>query len=246
MPSTWARVPAATSRRSWSRWSSDSSGVSACAAPAASAAIVTAPATASLKRTFAPPVEPSPGMPLPAAARCNSGRHAARRGGAVDLLVAAHDGRDAEAVLAGAAAVRRLDLAQALDRPRHRVLVVDHEAGAPMLDDLRRRALGERDHRRAAGERLDHHEPERLGPADRHEQRAGALEQVALALGVGLADVLDPVAAELRLDLLGEERLLARLHGPGEHERRAGLAGSGESSCACEIATIRAFLPCCA
>jgi hypothetical protein len=108
------------------------------------------------------------------------------------------------------------------------VLVGDHEPRDAVLDDLGRGTLRERDHRRPAGECLDHHQPERLGPADRHQQRAGALVEVALALRVGLADVLHAVAAELRLELLGEERLLARLHRPGEHHRRAGLAGRGD------------------
>jgi hypothetical protein len=57
----------------------------------------------------------------------------------------------------------------------------------PGLDDLARRTLGERDDRRPAGQRLDHDEPERLLPADRHQQAPGAGEQVPLALALHLA-----------------------------------------------------------
>src|SRR5512133_2137204 len=46
----------------------------------------------------------------------------------INRLVAAHDRRDAEALLACAAACGRIDLVQALDRARHLVLVVDDEA----------------------------------------------------------------------------------------------------------------------
>ena len=60
-------------------------------------------------------------------------------------------------------------------------MAVDH--------DLLRGALGERDDRRAAGERLDHDHPERLVPADRHQQRRGARVQLLLGGAGDLADV---------------------------------------------------------
>ena len=66
-----------------------------------------------------PPPESRVGAPPPA------GREA------VDLLVAAHDGLDAEALLAVAPAGLGVDLAHAGDRAGHRVLVVDDEAVTP-------------------------------------------------------------------------------------------------------------------
>lgn len=100
--------------------------------------------------------------------------------------------------------------------------------GCARRDDLRRRALRERDHRRPAGKRLDHDQAERLRPADRYQQRPRALVELALAFRIGLAHVLDPVTAELRLDRLREEPLLAGLDRPGKDQRRAGPARRGD------------------
>ena len=150
-------------------------------------------------------------------------------GGAVDLLVAAHDGVDAEALLARAAARRGVDLVEPADRRGHRVLVVDDEARPAVLDDLGRRALRERDHRRAAGQRLDHHEAERLGPADRHQQRPGARGRArACARRRPRRRTRSPSRPRCGSTSSAKNCLLPRLHRPGEHEPDAGLARGGD------------------
>jgi hypothetical protein len=45
--------------------------------------------------------------------------------------------------------------------------ILDDETGRAILDDLRHGTLPKRDHRRATGHRLDHHQPKRLRPIDR-------------------------------------------------------------------------------
>ena len=69
--------------------------------------------------------------------------------------------------------------------------VVDDDPRATVVDHLGHGAPAGRDHRRPAGHRLDHHEPERLLPRDREERRARVLEQLDLLPVRHLADVLD-------------------------------------------------------
>ena len=57
------------------------------------------------------------------------------------------------------------------------------------------------DDRRPARHRLDHHQPERLRPVDREEQRAGAAKEVGLLVGTDLADELHVHGAQQGLDL---------------------------------------------
>ena len=64
-----------------------------------------------------------------------------------------------------------------------------------IVDHLGHRAAVERDHRRAAGHRLDHHQAERLRPVDREQQRMRAGQERRLLAVVDLADELDPRAA---------------------------------------------------
>ena len=114
--------------------------------------------------------------------------------------------------------LQRLQPSGVGDPRGHLVLVGDEEARHAVFDDLGRRALGEGQHRRSAGHRLDHDHPERLRPADRHQERVRVGEQPLLACAADLADVGDLLAVEMRLDLLGEEPLLARLHDAGEDQ----------------------------
>ena len=67
-------------------------------------------------------------------------------------------------------------------------LVVHDEAGHAVVDHLGHRAAVERDHRRAAGHRLDHHQAERLRPVDREQQRVGARQECRL-----LASLISPM-----------------------------------------------------
>src|SRR5204862_6478522 len=84
-------------------------------------------------------------------------------------------------------------------------------------------AAARRDHRGAAGERLDHDEAERLLPLDREERHPRVLEQLDLLAVVDLAEVLD-VAAEMRLDELAEVGLLLRVvHLPSDLQRQPRL-----------------------
>ena len=89
------------------------------------------------------------------------------------------------------------------------VLVHDH-ARPPVVDDLRNGAAPCRDDGRPARHRLDHHEPERLLPVDRGDQRTRPHQQLDLVGMADLPDVLDP-AAEVRTDELVEVADLERL-----------------------------------
>src|SRR5688572_33274464 len=60
-------------------------------------------------------------------------------------------------------------------------------------DDLRGGSLCERDHRSAASKGLDHDETERLGPADRIDQRLGFPQQRALVCLGALSGVAELV-----------------------------------------------------
>src|SRR5205085_2475780 len=65
---------------------------------------------------------------------------------------------------------RTVELADQGEVAGHVLLVGTEVAGAAVVDDLRSRALREGEHRRSAGERLDHHESERLVPTDRVDE----------------------------------------------------------------------------
>ena len=75
-----------------------------------------------------------------------------------------------------------------------------------MLDDLRHRPARERDDRRAARERFDHHHAERLRPIDGKEERARAAEELLFAGLADLADELDERIGEERRDVSLEIR----------------------------------------
>ena len=90
------------------------------------------------------------------------------------------------------------------------------EPGDAVVDDLGGGAAGRGDDRRAAGQGLDHAQPEGLVPPDGVEQRHGSAEQRELRRRADLAHVAD-VPAEERLDL-GLEVLA--LLGPSASWRR--------------------------
>jgi len=76
----------------------------------------------------------------------------------------------------------------------------------------------EGDHRRAAGERLDHDEAERFRPPDGKQGAAGALVQLGLGLVVDLAAKVD-VVRQVRLDRAGEVLPFGALvHLPGHDQ----------------------------
>ena len=169
-------------------------------------------------------------------------RHAARR----EALLEPAGG------FACATAARRRSTA-----PIAPALVLDDEAGHAFVDDLRHRAAVEGDDRRAARHRLDHHQTERLGPIDRHQQRDARRSGTPTsrcrrsrrcirhsASPSSAADLLLVIIAIRAIDLRGDlQRNAAMLGDRGSRDRRAsparcvrgtrnndGLTGSGASS----------------
>ena len=57
---------------------------------------------------------------------------------------------------------------------------INDKAGHAVIDHFRYRAGPERDNRRAARHRFDHHQTERLGPVDRKQQSRGTREEFLL------------------------------------------------------------------
>ena len=80
------------------------------------------------------------------------------------------------------------------------VEIVADETRDAVVEDLGNRAAANGHDRRATGERLDHHQAERLGPVDREQQRPGATEKRALLRLGDLAAVLDERMVQQRLD----------------------------------------------
>jgi hypothetical protein len=126
-----------------------------------------------------------------------------------------------EALCRGLRAAHRVEARRLLHEAGHLVLVAAQEPVDAVLDDLGGRAVREREHRGAGGERLDHHQPERLWPGDRHQEGERVREQALLAYAADLADVADQLRVDVRLDLVGEEPLVAGLHRPGQDQRTA-------------------------
>ena len=137
-------------------------------------------------------------------------RAATREQPRVGGLVRGHERLAPEPLLHRAAALGRVDLVDARERLHHLVGGLDDEPRAAVLDHLGHRPLAHGDHGRAAGERLDHHEAERLRPLDGEQRAAGALVELDLGLVVDLAAEVD-VVGEVRLDLRGEELALRAL-----------------------------------
>ena len=95
-------------------------------------------------------------------------------------------------------------------------------------DDLGRGPFRVGQHRRAAGQRLDHHQPEGLVPADREQRGPGPGQQPQLLLVGHLADEAD-VVAQVGGDLLLEVLLLRPLpHLAGQDELDPRLLGRGD------------------
>ena len=95
----------------------------------------------------------------------------------------------------------------------------------PVLHHLAGGALVEGEDGRAAGQRLEHHDPERLVPADGEEQGTGAGQQVPLLLLGHLADEPEPVV-EVGGDVALEVPPLGRLPDlPGQDQPLPGLEG---------------------
>ncbi len=75
----------------------------------------------------------------------------------------------------------------------------DDEAGDPVVDHFRDRAVIPGDHRRAAGHRLDHDEAEGFRPVDREKQRGGIAQEIGFLVVADLADELDAWVSSIGL-----------------------------------------------
>jgi hypothetical protein len=106
------------------------------------------------------------------------------------------------------------------------VFVLDHEAAHAVLDDFRDRAAAERDDRRAAGHRLDHHPTEGFGPVDREDQRGSIAQERRFVFVAQLANELDAVAVHQRLDAFAEILVAVARHLGGDAQRQAAAAAS--------------------
>src|SRR5207249_8665662 len=96
-----------------------------------------------------------------------------------------------------------------------------HEPGTDSVDQLGHGPVGRGDDGRAAGERLDHHHPKGLGPADGIEQATGMTEQVLLVVAADLTDELDTVVEQRGHHMLEVGELLRLLQLGGDLERHA-------------------------
>ena len=122
----------------------------------------------------------------------------------------------------------------------HVAVVVDDDARSPVIDDLGDGAAPRGDDRRPARHRLDHHQPERLLPVDRRDERPRAHEELDLVRVADLAHVLDR-AAEVRADELVEVADLERLAAlRRDLQRDAGLERDGQRAMR---ALVRAHAP---
>src|SRR5262249_28193694 len=118
-----------------------------------------------------------------------------------------------------------IELAEPSDHPNRVFHAVDDEAGHAVLQNLRHRPAPERDHRRTAGHRLDHHQPERLGPIDGKEEGVGAAEKGFLLPVVHLGDKLYLMAIDVRFDSFLVIASLGTRDLGGDAERSSARAG---------------------
>src|ERR1017187_9920101 len=142
----------------------------------------------------------------------------------VDVDVVPHHARRVEAGVECPPARAAVERRDSRDGPGRLLDAFDDEARHAVLEDLRNRAVPPRDDGRSTGERLDHHQPERLGPVDREEQRGGVPEELLLVASADLADVLHegPRLPEQGLDLRPEVAQLLWIDLRGDLELHPG------------------------
>ena len=144
---------------------------------------------------------------------------ALHRRAAVGRLVRPHHRGDAEAPLARSAARRRVDRLQAGNGVRHPSSSATRKPVTPCSTISGAEPSGKAITGVPQASDSSITRPNGSGQRIGISNAARAPEEVALAHSVGLADVLDAVPAELRLHVLGEVRILTRLHRPGQDER---------------------------
>ena len=103
------------------------------------------------------------------------------------------------------------------------VPIADDEARHSVLDDLRHRAVRISDRRRAASHRLDHRQPEGLGPVDRQQRPQGAAEQALLVPVADFSEELDVRLGEHRPNHRLEVLSIYRVHLRRDLQRNAGF-----------------------
>ena len=89
-------------------------------------------------------------------------------------------------------------------RANSMVLALDDEARDSVINDLRHRTRPISDHGCAACHRFNHNQTERLRPIDREEQGGSIGEKWLLAALTDLADELDSLVVDMRLEMLLE------------------------------------------
>src|SRR5262245_15218809 len=118
-------------------------------------------------------------------------RRRAQALGLVHALVGVHHRPHAEAFLELAPARCTAERGKPRGGGGHGLLRLAEKPGPPVTHDLRHRAPRPRDDGRAAGERLDQRQTERLRPVDRKQERERLSQELALLPVVDLAQEFD-------------------------------------------------------
>jgi hypothetical protein len=152
-------------------------------------------------------------------------------GRAASLTIAnVSSSRRREPSLEGLAAAAAIDLVDPGSRRDGLAERVDDEPGRAVVDHFRHRAAAEGHHRRAARQRLDHHQPEGLGPVDGKEEGAGVPEERRLPRLVDLADELDERMGEQAADVALEVVAIGGVDLGGDLQRPAARRGDGDGA----------------
>src|SRR5713101_1006414 len=116
------------------------------------------------------------------------------------MLVIGRHHRGREALLEYLATALPRQFSDLGDRPHKVVYSRGYQARNTRAQHLRHRATGPRDHRSTTRQRLDHRQPEWLGPVHREEQRQRAAKEILLLGVVNFTEKFDPWGGEQWLD----------------------------------------------
>ena len=121
----------------------------------------------------------------------------------INCEVVARDAFDGESTFETRAHAATIEVGDATRGSDRLIDSIDKEPRNAVVDDLWRRTATESNHRRAAGHRFNHHDPEGLRPVDGKKHGRGAAQECALLALVDFADVLDiGICVDQRLDPL--------------------------------------------
>src|SRR5712692_3835700 len=118
----------------------------------------------------------------------------------IHALVIGRHHRGREALLEYLAAALPRQFSDLGGRPDEVVYSRRDQARNARAQHLRHRATGPRDHRSTTRQRLDHRQPEWLGPVHREEQRLRAVKEILLFGDSSFTEKFDPRGGEQRLD----------------------------------------------